>query len=202
MVNPKFLVYEKILLFVLLIGSLIGFWYFEYSLILRILVIVLAVAGSGLAFFNVSEKPQLSSRREFLILLVLYLGLFTLYNLLYGLSIPLFIIMIAILMLVSSLFFGIIMMDRIDVLIDKPLFRLFIILMGLAILEIFISLSYWPIDPKLKSLIIVVIFYIITNLIYLYVHSMLKLKRIAGYLIVSIIILSVIVLIIWLTSPK
>lgn len=200
--SNKILLFEKILLFVLLASSIVGFWYFESSLILRIAVIVLGVISLILAFFNVPEKPQLSSRRELLILLILYLGLFSIYNLLYGLSIPLFIVMLAILLLVCSLFFGLIMIDRVNTLISKPLFNLFIILMGLVILEIFLSLSYWPVDPRFKSLIIVVIFYLITNLIYLHVHSMLKLKRIIGYLIVCVVILIPIALILWFSSVK
>lgn len=194
--NP-WLIWSKIILVVILIASLAGFWYFETSLILKILAIILAAVGTYTALRGKTEKPPLSSRREFMILLVLYLGLYSLYNLLYGLSIPLYLIMVAVLVLVPGLFFGLLMLDRIESIIDPALFRVFVILLGLVILEIFLSLSFWPLDPKVKSLIIVVIFYLITNLIYLYTHSMLKLKRIAGFLIAAAIIFVILALNIW-----
>lgn len=181
----------------ILAASLAGFWYFESSLILKILVLILAGAGLAVAFGQPTEKPPLRSPREFLILLILYLGLFSLYNLLYGLSIPLYLIMVAISVLVAGLFFGLLVLDRLETIIDPPLFWVFVVLVGLVILEIFLSLSFWPIDPKVKSLIIVIIFYLITNLIYLYTHNMLRLKRIAGFLAVGILILGLLILSIW-----
>lgn len=195
--NPR-LIWSRVILIAILIASLYGFWYFETALILKIIALILAGTGIFMAFSGTTEKPPLTSRREFLILLVLYLGLYSLYNLLYGLSIPLYLIMIAVLVLVSGLFFGLLILDRLETLIDPPLFRVFIILLGLVVLEIFLSLSFWPIDPKVKSLIIVVMFYLITNLIYLYTHSMLKLKRIVGFLIVAMVILGLLILSVWL----
>lgn len=197
MTKSRFLIWSKVILVAILAAVLAGFWYFENSLILKILTLILAGVGLAVAFGQPTEKPSLRSPREFLILLVLYLGLFALYNLLYGLSIPLYLIMIAILVLVAGLFFGLLVLDRLETIIDPPLFWVFVVLVGLVVLEIFLSLSFWPIDPKVKSLIIVIIFYLMTNLIYLYAHSVLKLKRIVGYLIVAILILGLLILSIW-----
>lgn len=196
MANKKLLI-EKTLLLGLLLTSIFGFWYFESSLILRSMVILMSVLGLGLSFFRHSEKPQLASQREFLILLILFLGLFGLYNAAYGLAIPLYLIMIATLVLVWILFYTLLILDRLDTLIEKPVFLVLTAAIGLIVLEIFISLSYWPIDPKAKSLIIVVIFYLVTSLIYLYMHNVLRLKRIVGYLIICGLILAVLILLIW-----
>jgi|GEM_PF-997119 len=197
MARSNWPILSKGILAAVLAATLFGFWYFENSLLLKILVIVLAIAGLGVMFGRKTDKPPLRSRNEFIILLILYLGLFTLYNALYGLSIPLYLVMIAVLTLVSGLFFGLLVSDKLDTIINPPLFSVFIIMSGLVILETFLSLSFWPIDPKVKSLIIVVIFYIITNLIYLYTHNVLKLKRTLGILIVGIVILTVFILNIW-----
>jgi len=191
MQKAKFLLLEKIILFVLLAASLVGYCYFETSIYLRIIAFILSFIALGTAFLKPTDKPQLVSQREILFLLILYLGLYSLYNFLYGLSLPLFGIMLAVLILVCSLFFGILMLDRINEVINRPLFNLLVVLVGLIILEIFLSLTYWPIDPQLKSLIIVSIFYLIINLIYLYAHSVLQFKRIIGFCIVVIIVLAI-----------
>ena len=106
--------------------------------------------------------------------------------------------MLAVLALVAGLFFGLLTLDRLESLISPPLFWVFVVLVGLVILETFLSLSFWPVDPKIKSLIIVVIFYLIENLIYLYTHNVLKLKRIIGFLTAGFLILGLTILIIWL----
>jgi len=193
----KLYIFEKFLLLAILFGTIWGFWFFEESLILRIIILIFAFVGVILAFTKEKKEPQLFSRRELLMLLILYLGLLTLYNLLYGLNIPLYLIMIAILALVSVLLFSLLSLDKIDTLMGKAIFQVFIVLMGLIILEVFLTLYFWPIDPESKSLIIVVVFYMIISLIYLYVHSMLRLRRIAGYLIASFLVLGILLFIIW-----
>jgi len=198
MIKSQWLISAKLILVAILAATLVGFWYFETSIILKILALILSGAGLVVAFSRVPEKPPLSSRRELLILFVLYLGLFSLYNLLYGLSIPLYLVMLAVLALVAGLFFGLLTLDRLESLISPPLFWVFVVLVGLVILETFLSLSFWPVDPKIKSLIIVVIFYLIENLIYLYTHNVLKLKRIIGFLTAGFLILGLTILIIWL----
>lgn len=198
MTKSPWLIWSKVTIVMILAATLIGFWYFENSLILKILVVILTVTGLLVALIQKTQKPPLRSPREFIILLILYLGLFTLYNLLYGLSIPLYLVMIAILVLVAGLFAGLLVLDRLGTIISPPLFWVFILMVGLVVLETFLSLSFWPIDPKVKGLIIVVIFYLMTNLIYLYAHSVLKLKRTIGILIVSVAILSLFILGIWL----
>jgi len=199
MTNFRWSISSKFILIAILSASLVGFWYFEPSLFLRIIVLIFSLAGLIIAFSRSDEKPTLVSKREFLILLMLYLGLFSLYNLLYGLSIPLYLVMIAVLLLVSGLFFNLLVLDKLETVISPPLFWVFIVMMGLIILEIFLSLSFWPVDPKTKSLIIVVIFYLTTNFIYLYSHNVLKLKRIAGFLIVGLLILALLIFNIWMS---
>lgn len=202
MANRKILIAEKFFLFLLLGGSIWGFWYFEPSLFLKILVVGLALVGMIWAFFKRSDKPQLASQREFLILLTLYLGLFSLYNLLYGLSIPLYLIMIAVLILTGGLFYGLLVLDSLNILMEKPIFQLLTVTIGLAVLEVFLSLSFWPIDPKIKTMVIVVIFYLLTSLIYLYIHNVLKLKRVLGYVLICVIVLAILFIVTWLKFLK
>jgi hypothetical protein len=197
----RLLVLEKFILLILLLGFIIGFWFFELALTLRILVIFLAIFGASSAFF-VKTSKTLQSPREFLILLILYLGILNLYNLLYGLGLPTPVAMLAILLLSSILTYCLVSLDDLQSLISRPVINLFIALTGLINLEIFLTLSFWPIDPQAKSLIIVIFFYLIISLFYLYAHNVLRLKRIMGFLIASIVLLGLLVLVTWLGFLK
>lgn len=202
MENRKIFLVEKILLGLLLAGSLVGYWYFEENLILRIVVLILSLYSLYLVFSKKPKSEHFSSRQELVVLLILYLGVLTLYNLLYGLNIPLYVIMAAILILTSLLFFSIFSLDKVDAILGKSVFRALILLMGIIVLQVFLSLYFWPIDPTIKTLILVVIFYLTISLVYLYIHSMLRLKRVAGYLVVSLVILGMLMLVTWLGLSK
>ncbi|MEI6039773.1 MAG: hypothetical protein WCP93_00250 [Candidatus Berkelbacteria bacterium] len=198
MLNDQWLLRGKLILAAILAVSVYGFFYFETSIILKVLVVVIAGVSFYMGIRHEAEKPPLTSHREFLILFVLYLAVFTLYNLLYGLGIQLYLIMIAVWLLVTLLFLCMLILDKIDTLMRRALFWLFASLNGLVVLEVFLSLAFWPVDPKIKSLILVVVFYLITNLIYLYTHNVLRFKKVLGYFVVSVLILGLLILSTWL----
>lgn len=197
----KIFTLDKILFLSILIGSIWGYWYFEESIILRILTIFIALFGLGLGYLRKNNNYS-SSKLELAALLTLYLGSFTLYNLLYNINLPLYLIMLLLLILVSALFYCLINIDKLNQELEKDIFWLFIILLALTALEIFLSLYFWPIGPEIKSLVIVVVFYLIINLIYLYIHNMLRLKRIIGFVLVSLLILGIVLLTTWLRMPR
>lgn len=201
MTNIKLLTFEKLLLLAVLIGSIYGFWYFEESVILRIFILMIAALGLFSAFKK-TKQEHFASKFELLSLLIMYLGIFTIYNILYSINLPLYICMIIVLVLVVALLYSMLSLDNIGNLLPKEVFRGLILLLGLVILEIFLGLYFLPIDPAAKSLSLVVVFYLINSLIYLYIYSMLRLKKILGYLIVSVVILIVVFLVTWLKIPK
>ena len=196
--TQKIFLLEKTLLWLLLAVSVVGFWYYEASVVLRILAIGLSLVGLFIAFSK-TDQPKLGSQKELAVLLILYLGTFDLYNILYGMNLPLYIIMLAILLLVSIAFYTLLSLDRVDTLIEKPVFNVLVILMGLIVVEIFLSLYFWPVDPKVKSLIITIVFYLFSNLIYLHAHDMLRLKKVMGYTVVVFLILGILFLSTWLS---
>jgi len=200
--SNKLFILEKVLFFIILGLCIWGFWYFEGSLILRIATLILGSVSLYLVFLKVPSKTPLPSKLELGALLILYLGIFSLYNFLYSLNLPLPSIMVAILLLVSGLCFSVLSLDRANDILGKEIYRTFIILMGIVILEIFLSLYFWPIGPEAKTLIIVVIFYLIMSLIYLYIHSMLRLKRVLGYLVIGVLIIGTILITVYLQLPK
>lgn len=199
MLNNELIFRGKLLLGVILATSIYGFFYFESSILLKIIVVIFGLFCLIKVMLKKTDKPALSSRGDILILFTLYISFFSLYNVLYGLGIPLYFVMIAVWLMVSTLFMGLLMIDRMDMVMSHATLWAFVSLVGLVILEVFLSLSFWPIDPKVKSLVLVVLFYLISNLIYLHGHNVLRFKKIAGFLIVALIILGLLMLNIWLS---
>jgi len=193
---------EKILLGVALLVSVWGFWYFEEILSLKVLSLIFALGGIYLIFGKKKETSQFTSQRELLVLFILYLSVLTLYNFLYGMSLPLYMILIILLALVIIIFYSLFSLDDFRNLLGKHVFQALIALLVIIASEIFIALYFWPVAPETKSLIFVIIFYLIMSLIYLYIHSMLRLKRAAGFIIVSFLILGIILLITWFGFGK
>ena len=197
MTNRKLFIYEKILFLAILMITLYGFWYFEENYTLKLMAVVLSVIGIYAALRK-KKQEQPTSKFELTSLLILYLGIFGLYNLLYSINLPLYAVMLAAFFLVIALVFSVLSLDEVFELLPKTIFQTLILLLGLVTLELFLTLYFWPIDPEAKSLIIVVFFYLITSLIYLYVHNMLRLKRIAGYVIVSLVVIALIIVTYWI----
>jgi hypothetical protein len=199
MLNNQWLFRGKLILFVFLSVSILGFFYFESSELLKFLVALLGLSSFLWAVWSKPDQTHPTQAREVLALFILYLAVFSLYNLLYGLGVQLYIVMIALWLSVTLLFVSLLVLDKIDILVSRPFFWLLASLAGLIVLEVFLSLSFWPIDPKIKSLIIVVVFYLFTNLVYLYARNVLRFKRVIGYSLVSFLIVALTVLNVWLS---
>lgn len=93
----KFLANNLLRLLLVLALSLVilGFCYFETSLFLKIAVVVLGLIG----FLGLKTAP------EILILLIYYLGLYDLYNIRYGLAVPLSIIILLVFLFTVFIFY-------------------------------------------------------------------------------------------------
>lgn len=196
----KLFIIEKLLFIGVLLGTLLGFWYFESSILIKISATILVIIG---LFMSLKKRKNqlnlLNSQFELASILSVYLGVFSLYNFIYSINFPIYIVMVMILILVTITAFTTLSMDRVNESLNKELFYSFILLMGLIVTEVFLSLYFWPINVEIKSLVLVVVFYQIMSIIYLYVHSMLRLNKIAGFLIVNFLIL---VIVFWSLWPK
>ncbi len=177
----------KILLFLVLILIIWGYFYFETSWILRIIVILLGLIGLS----------YLKNFPEIIVTITLYLGLYYLYNLRYGLAIPLSVIMVLVLILSLFLFYVQAYFNKLTENISKNVLWLYLIANGLISLELFLAMSFWPVDPKIKSLVIVMVFASISKVFYLYINSMLNLKKIAVFLLVCVFVLGAILSFNW-----
>lgn len=194
--KEKLFIFEKLFFIGVLIGTLLSFWYFESSVFIKILALILAAAGIFLAAKKKSPQYELAS------LLTVYFGAFTFYNLIYVVNFPIYMVMILILILLMTVAFTALTMDGINELMGREVFLSLIFLLGLISVEVFLSLYFWPINLEIKSLVLVVIFYQTTSLIYLYVRSMLRLNRVVGFLIVNLLILATVFWTLWPKLPK
>jgi len=168
----------KIICFVLLVLATAGFFVFESSLTIRILVLLLGLIG----LFQINKLP------EFLVLIDLYLALYVLYNIRYGLAVPMSIILVMVIILAIFLSYVNFHLKE-----GQPLPRerlwVYLLVIGLLVLEVFLTMSFWPFDPKTKTLTVVTCFYIFSRAVYFQANNMLSLKRMSGILAVSTVLL-------------
>ena len=174
--------FGKILIFLTSATVLWLFFYFESSVMLRVLSVLLIVIG----LLSINKNP------EVIVLSLVYLTSYDLYNIRYGLAVPLPIVMVVI--WAFTMFLGYFYLKQLKS-INFPsrdyLFS-YLLVWSLSILEIFLIMSFWPIDPKTKSLIITVSFFLIGKTIYLNVNNVLSLRRISSFLIVSLVSLVIV----------
>lgn len=178
------LIYKIVLLalFLILFFGIWIFFYFEVSFSLRLLVIILGLIGLA----QIAKKP------EILVLVNLYLIIYDLYNIRYGLAVPLAIIMLIVLAVSLAMSYINFQINEDSKFKNKDLLFVHLAAIALINLEIFLAMSYWPIDPKTKAITIALVFFIITKTVYLHINNVLSLKRVSGFLIVGFLILAVI----------
>lgn len=164
-----------------------GVFYFEVSLISRILVVLLGI--TSLMFFSLMP--------EIVFLVILYFGLFVLYNIRYGLAVPLSAVMVLVFGLVSFLFYAQLKTSGRFKKLNRDFIWLYLLTNGLIVLEFFLAMSFWPVDPKTKSFVIVVIYYLISKIFYLYIDSVLNLKKVLVFVLISFLILAAILIFNW-----
>ena len=185
--------FENLIFLGTLIGVLVGFCYIEESLMLKILAVLFAVMTLAITVRKEKSKTT-SSKYELLGLFIIYLGVFVAYNFLYTINLPLYAAMVIILILTILVTLAMFLVDKVQEQISKEVLNAIILLVGLVILEIFLGLYFLSIDPVIKSLFVIVIYYFLINLVYLYVNSMLRLNKVIGFLVISLIILAAIII--------
>ncbi len=174
----------KIYLVILLVLSTFGFFYFENSFILRIIICTLGLISIW----------QINSLIELIILFTFYLSLNDLYNIHYWRGLPIAVIMIAVFLISIFLFYTRGRLEKLAENVKENIYKVYLAVIGLSQVELFLAMGFWPVDPRTKSLVIVISFYLFSKVVYLSSNNMLSLKRIAGYGIITIVILAAIII--------
>lgn len=196
----------KIILPILLIISLNGFIFFEASTIFIHLVIILSSFCFYL-FFSRMKIPL--SKDESIIVTYYWLDLISfltaflyflfIQNLLFVKNFPIWSLMIFI-MLGAYLIFYYVLWARSK---EGRIVPLFSSLFSLILLESFLMMSFWNIDPVPKSLLMVIILYFYLGVLDLKLRGELTGKKIIEYLLISIVATLIIILTIkWWNALK
>lgn len=199
LIRRKNLKMKKIILPFLLFLGIVFFLMFEVSGILRQSIIIVGVF-SFILFFIIYRKIPLEKPKDrkntpvynilfFLLNLTAFLNFWIVFNIYFNFSLPLWGSMILALVVAVALFYYLFWACGIfsDYLLS------FLVLIGLVILEIFVTLSYWPVDFITKSMILTLVFYVFSGLCIIRAKKELTKKVIAEYLVLFIIIFSVII---------
>lgn len=159
-----------------MLWGLISFWVSSQSTLVLVLITLLGVLG---VIFVISEMAPI-----FLLIFLSFLTSFALYNFLFQFNLPVWMVMLAILLVFGYFFYY--TEQKIGILGNKRL--IYLILFSLIVLEVFFTLNYFLISPLSKSLIISIIGYLFVGFCYsvLAHHEDNKLKT---YLILSAIMI-------------
>lgn len=169
------------LLFIL---GIVGFFHFEYAWFYKIAII--SMVFIGLLWFLGQGKL------DFTIYLVFALLIYNLDNLNLISGWKLFLI-ISIIALINSYLFYLMLFFDYERAVSMGLLLFYMALFDLFIVEIFLSLSYWPANPISKSIILVSLFYLFYQVAYLRFQNMLQLKKIYPHILVSMVAIILII---------
>lgn len=151
-------VQKRIIVTVLLLVGVLGFWFFQGFLFLKILAVVLAILSLYTFWFK--EKGEL------IVFFSLYFGIYTLYNLYFsGLYFPQYLWQSMLTIAAAAALLYLILFWPYRHLYNTYQLIFYQILTILILMEVFLALTFWPINPETKSLILVLTFYTISNLV-------------------------------------
>ncbi len=182
--------FKKAIVPFLLIASTILFLFIEPSSFFRQVIIVLSVF-SVFIFFAIYRKIPIEENAEskklpiqnwltFILSLTAFLCFWLIYNFYFAYTLPLWLSMVIVLIISLILFYYFFWSLSIFENIIFP----FSALMGLVILEVFLILAFWAIDPTTRSLLMIIVFYPLLNLILARTRNELNRSKVIEYLIV------------------
>ncbi|MFA6423442.1 MAG: hypothetical protein WCW17_03260 [Patescibacteria group bacterium] len=133
-------------------------------------------------------------KSDFALMLLAFLAYYNIYNFLFirpfGYNFPIGLGMVlAVLLAVYLFYFGLIIKESTHE--NEELWSYYASIIGLIILEVFLVLVPWQIDPKNKAMILLVAFYLSWGLVCSRIENVLSLKKVFIYMILSVMVLSV-----------
>lgn len=142
------------MLILIILWGLLSFWQLNHILAVNIAISVIAVMA---IFFTLFEVAPL-----FLLIFLSFISSYALYGFLFQFSLPIWLIMVALLIIFGYIYLYV--EQKIGILGNKRL--IYLVLFCLITLEVFLSLSYFLINPLSKSLIIGVVSYLFVGFSY------------------------------------
>ncbi|MEI6499366.1 MAG: hypothetical protein WCO23_05370 [bacterium] len=147
-------VFRKLVLLVILAFSVLTFIFINKILMINIFIILSSVVS---IYFIFTETYPI-----YLLIFLSFVTSYAFYGFLYQFNLPPWVIMLAIMVVFSYLFTY--MEQKIGILGNKRL--IYLVLFSLVILEVFLALSYFLINPLNQSIVISIVCYLFVGFCY------------------------------------
>lgn len=182
------IVSRGILLLLVLWGSA-SFFLFKSPLPAEILVVAFALIAIYLILAPEGGPFGAEIGELFVLYFLSFINFYAFYGLLFTYNLPLYVVMfgIALVFGVSFLFLG-------QKFVNKNFFYLYLLFFVIIILELFLALSFWLVNPLTRSLIMVISIYLLFGFWISISDQQFDKISFRNYLVVSIIVLAMIIL--------
>lgn len=145
---------RRVLLALITMWGIVSFWQLSPLFTIKLIIVVLGVLSLAFIWFEVAPL--------FLLIFLSFIASYSFYGFLFQYNLPIWLIMVGL-----AVIFGYIYLyveQKIGILGNSRL--IYLVLFVLITLEVFLSISYFPINPLSKSLIIGVVSYLFIGFIY------------------------------------
>ena len=176
---------RRILLSLIVAWGIVSFWLVNQASFARILITILGILCLIFVWFEIAPV--------FLLIFSSFSVSYALYGFLFQFGLPIWLIMLAILIIFGYLF--VYMEQKLGILGDKRL--IYLVLFSLLILEVFLVLNYFLISPISKSLIIGTVSYVFVGFCYTVLAKHTDNKFLTYLVVAAMVVTAVFVTSIW-----
>lgn len=178
--------------FLLTLGIL-SFVFFMPILLFKQIVIVVGAACMYFLLLHVNQFPYKSFlitrlNFSFVSLVAAYLLFYSISNISMGFSMPLWVLMLIVVVISFMIFYSILWASG----LERSLAILYTVLFGFLMSEIFMVISFWPVDPSAKSIVLVVALYIFWGLLSHWIERVLTTRTVIEYILVGLFLMAVV----------
>ena len=132
---------------------------------------------------------------SFVALVAAYLLFFSISHFSVSLMLPLWILMIIVVFLCFLIFYSVLWASG----LERQVVILYSVLLSLLISEIFLVISFWPVDPSVKSLVLVVAIYIFWGLLSHWLEKVLTTRVVIEHLSIGLFLMALVLIMVnWL----
>jgi hypothetical protein len=186
-------VIRRSMLPVLLTLGVLSFGFFMPEIIFRQIVFVVGAICIYFLLLYVDQFPFKSFlitrlNFSFVSLIAAYLLFYSIFHVSVGFALPLWILMIMVVSFGFTIFYSILWASG----LDRSSTILYTVLFGLLMSEIFLIVSFWPVDPSAKSIVLVVAMYIYWGLLSHWLERVLTRRVVIEYILVGVLLMSVV----------
>ena len=125
---------------------------------------------------------------SFVSLIAAYLLFYSIFNVSVGFAMPLWLLMLIVVIIGFLIFYAVLWASG----LERAKTILYTVLFGFLMSEIFLIVSFWPVDPSAKSIVLVVTMYIFWGLLSHWLERVLTNRVVFEYLFVGIVLMVVV----------